>query len=112
MAETVRKGDGKNEHLSTSVYPAISSQIVTYLKDQGMTLKEIGSLIGMKEAFISRVWNKQRSFTLKHLSKLEKALNKPLPTIIIEATPVKIVPKKLRPAYRAFHVFLGELGEA
>lgn len=112
MAKTVIKRDGQNERLATSVYPAISSQIVTYLKDQGMTLKEIGSLIGMKEAFISRVWNRQRSFTLKHLSKLEQALNKPLPTIIIEATPVKTVPKRLRPAYHAFHVFLGKLGEA
>ena len=112
MAKTVTKLDGKNERITTSIYPAISSQIVEYLKDQGMTLKEIGSLIGMKEAFISRVWNRQRSFTLKHLSKLEKALNKPLPTIIIEATPIETVPKKLRPAYRAFHVFLGGLGEA
>lgn len=110
MAKTVTRRDRQNERLSTSIYPAISSQIVTYLKSQGMTLKEIGSLIGMKEAFISRVWNRQRSFTLKHLSKLETALNKPLPTIIIEATPLKSVPKKLRPAYRAFHEFIGGLG--
>lgn len=92
-----------------SAYSAISAHIVRHLHDQGMTLKEIGSLMGVKESFVSRVRHGQRSFTLEHLTKLEKALGKPLPAILVHATPVESVPKELRPLYAAFDDFLAAL---
>lgn len=97
---------------SGSAYSAISAHIVRHLRDQGMTLKEIGALMGVKESFVSRVRHRQRSFTLDHLTKLETALGKPLPAILVHATPVESVPKKLRPLYAAFDDFLTELAAA
>ncbi len=92
-----------------SVYPTISHNIVKYLQGEGLTLRKIGILMGLSESFVSRVSNGQRSFTLDHLSKLEKALEKPLPAILIESTPLKSVHKDLRPIYSAFHKFLSQL---
>ena len=86
-----------------TVYSTISRDIVIYLQLQGMKLSEIGSLIGVKESFISRVRNKERNLTIEHLTKLEKALKKPLPIILMEATPIELAPKKLRNLYAAFH---------
>ncbi len=74
-----------------------------------MTLKEIGALMGLKESFISRVRNGQRSLTLEHLARLEDALGKSLPAILVHATPLDSVPKKLRPMYQAFNDFLATL---
>ena len=76
-----------------------------------MTLKNIGILIGLKESFISRVRNRQRSFTLEHLSKLEKALGKPLPIILIKAMPVESAPEELRTLYVASRDLLNTLGD-
>jgi transcriptional regulator with XRE-family HTH domain len=96
-------------HGAESAYSAISTRIVRHLHDQGMTLKEIGALMGLKEAFISRVRNGQRSLTLEHLTRLEDALGKSLPAILVDATPLDAVPKKLRPMYKAFNDFLATL---
>ncbi len=92
-----------------SAYSAISTRIVKHLHAQGMTLKEIGALMGLKESFISRVGKGQRSLTLEHLTRLEDALGKSLPAILVHATPLDSVPKKLRPMYKAFNDFLATL---
>src|SRR4030042_622879 len=81
------------------VYPAISHDIVRYLQKQNMTLKEIGRLMGLSESFISKVLHNQRSFTVRHLSRLENAIAKPLPMILLEATEVNSMPKELRKGY-------------
>jgi transcriptional regulator with XRE-family HTH domain len=86
-----------------SVYPTLSSAIVRYLRAQGHTLREIGQMLGLSESFISRVSKRQRSFTLDHLVKLEAAVGKALPMIILEATELDSVPAQLRPVYEAFH---------
>lgn len=103
--------DGKSVGLlkDRSVYPTVSCDLVRHFQGQGRTLKEIGEMMGgLSESFISRVLNKQRSFTLRHLSALEKTLGKPYPIIIIEATRVNSLPKGLRKAYGAFQKILTE----
>lgn len=92
-----------------SVYPTISYDIVRYLQRQNLTLKEIGMMMGLGESFISRVLHKQRSFTLRDLSRLENAIGKPLPIILMEATETNSVPRELRKGYAAFRRVLGDL---
>jgi len=92
-----------------AVYPSISYDVVRYLQKQNMTLKEIGKLMGLGESFISRVLHKQRSFTLRDLSRLENAIGKPLPMILLEATEVNSVPKEFRKGYAAFRKVLSDL---
>lgn len=93
-----------------SVHPAVSSDIVRYLQDQGMTLRKIGGILRLSESFISRVRNGQRSFTLEHLTRLERAIKKPLPIILMEATQLNSVPKEVRHVYAAFRDFVAGLG--
>ncbi len=92
-----------------SVYPTLSSDIVKYLQEQGLTLRKVGELLGLSESFISRVRKKERSFTLDHLVKLEQATGRALPVILSEATAPDSVPDELRPIYAAFrHLFANE----
>ena len=94
-----------------SIYPTLSSDIVKYLQQQGLTLRKVGDLLGLSESFISRVRKKQRSFTLEHLVKLERATGRALPVILLEATEPNSVPDELRPIYDGFRgLFMG--GEA
>ncbi|OHB65959.1 MAG: hypothetical protein A2Y77_05135 [Planctomycetes bacterium RBG_13_62_9] len=91
-----------------SIYPTLSSDIVKYLQEQGLTLRKVGDLLGLSESFISRVRKKQRSLTLDHLVKLEQATGRALPVILLEATELSSVPDKLRPIYDAFrNLFVG-----
>jgi transcriptional regulator with XRE-family HTH domain len=85
-----------------SIYPTLSSDIVKYLQEQGLTLRKVGELLGLSESFISRVRKKQRSFTLDHLVRLEQATGRALPVILFEATEPGSVPDELRPIYDAF----------
>jgi transcriptional regulator with XRE-family HTH domain len=89
-----------------SVYPTLSSDIVRYLQEQGLTLRKVGDLLGLSESFISRVRKKQRSFTLDHLVRLEQATGRALPVILLEATQPSSVPDELRPIYDAFRNLL------
>ncbi len=92
-----------------SIYPTLSSDIVKYLQEQGLTLRKVGELLGLSESFISRVRKKERSFTLDHLVKLEQATGRALPVILFEATAPGSVPDELRPIYAAFrHLFAKE----
>lgn len=94
-----------------SFYPTVSINVVNYLRDQGMTLKEIAGLMDVSESFISRVRNGHRSLTLQHLERLEKVLGKPLSIILMEATPVEATPRELATLYAAFRAFMAKLGE-
>ena len=85
-----------------SVYPTLSSDIVRYLQEQGLTLRKVGELLGLSESFISRVRRKERSFTLDHLLRLERATGRALPVILFEATQPDSVPGELRPIYNGF----------
>jgi transcriptional regulator with XRE-family HTH domain len=99
----------RKQYRSDLAYSAISTRIVKHLHTQGMTLKQIGSLMGVTESFISRVRNGQCSLTLEHLAKLEDALGKSLPEILVHSTPLDSVPRKLRKMYKAFDDFLATL---
>jgi transcriptional regulator with XRE-family HTH domain len=93
-----------------SVYSTVSRDIVKYLRGQGRTLDQIGKSMGLSESFVSRVLNGERSFTLKHLAKLEKVLKKPLPLILLESADPNSAPAELRTIYEAFRGVMAALG--
>lgn len=79
----------------------ISRDVVQLMVDRGMTLTEIGGLIGVSKSFISRVKSGQRSLTLDHLAKFERALGEPIPWLLMKAIPPESVTPELRPLYKA-----------
>ena len=75
-----------------------SRDLVFFLRDQRkLTLKQIAELIGVTESFISRVFSRERRFTLKHLAKFELALGESVPLLLLRSRE---------------HQFVGELREA
>lgn len=79
----------------------VSSGIVNLLVDRGMNLTEIAELIGVTKSFISRVKSGQRSLTLDHLARFERALGEPIPWLLMRAIPPESVSPELRPLYKA-----------
>jgi len=77
----------------------LSADLVKYLQSQGMTLRQIADTMGLSESFISRVAHKKRSFTIEHLLRLQEAIDKPLPLLLLEATSQDSVPQPLAPLY-------------
>ncbi len=77
----------------------LSADLVKYLQSQGMTLRQIGDTMGLSESFISRVAHKKRSLTIEHLLRLQEAIDKPLPLLLLEATSQDSVPQPLAPLY-------------
>jgi hypothetical protein len=51
------------------------------------------------ESFISRVAHKKRGLTIEHLLRLQEAIGKPLPLLLLEATSQDSVPQQLVPLY-------------
>ena len=86
---------------NTQISSGLSSDIVKYLQQNSRTLKQIGKLAGLSESFISRVGKGERSFTIKHLLKLEKAVGQPLPLLLIEATKEDSLTGEMRELYRS-----------
>ena len=81
----------------------VSRDIVRLLKDQhGWTLKKIGEAINCGESFISMVGRGKRSFTLDHLTMLEKKLGEPVAILLLKSIDPKKVDKQLRPLYNRF----------
>ena len=95
------------EHVVTT----LSSAIVTYLVKEGLTLKQIGNLIGLSESFISYVKKGTRNFTIAHLGKLEKSLKQPLPLLFLQTIDEKTIPKELKPQYKALRDALTKSAE-
>jgi transcriptional regulator with XRE-family HTH domain len=77
----------------------LSADLVKYLQSQGMTLQQIADTMGVSESFISRVAHKKRSLTIEHLLRLQEAIDKPLPLLLLEATSQDSVPQPLAPLY-------------
>ena len=77
----------------------LSADLVKYLQSQGMTLRQIGEALDLSESFISRVAHRKRSLTIEHLLRLQEALGKPLPLLLLEATSQDAVPAELAPLY-------------
>ncbi len=77
----------------------LSADLVRYLQSQGMTLQQIADTMGLSESFISRVAHKKRSLTIEHLLRLQEAIDKPLPLLLLEATSQDSVPQALAPVY-------------
>lgn len=93
-----------SEKLENIISLDFSADIVQFLRqDLGYTLKKIGELIGLSESYISRVRKGERSFTVKHLVRLEKTLKKPLPLLLIEAIPKDSLDTKMQALYRSLH---------
>ena len=84
-----------------TVSTSISADVVEYLLQGGMSLAEIAEILGVTKSFVSRVKSRQRSLTLDHLAALERVMGKPLPLLLIEATPKEDVPADLLPLYEA-----------
>ena len=102
--------DTKNERL---FYPTVSMNVVKYLQEEKlMTLSRIAELLEVHKSFTSRVRKGERSFTLSHLEKLAKALDKPLSVLIMEATPIESAPKDLEKLYAAFRALMAKLSQA
>jgi transcriptional regulator with XRE-family HTH domain len=64
-----------------------------------MTLRQIGDAMGLSESFVSRVGNKKRGLTIERLLRLQDAVGKPLPLLLLEATSQDSVPESLAPLY-------------
>jgi transcriptional regulator with XRE-family HTH domain len=84
-----------------TVSTRVSADVIEYLISQGSSLAQIASVLGVTKSFISRVRSRQRSLTLDHLAMLEDFAGRPLPLLLIEATPELDVPPNLRPLYEA-----------
>ncbi len=81
----------------------VSRDIVRLLRDQyGWTLKKIGEVINCGESFVSMVGNGHRSFTLDHLTMLEKKLGEPVAILLFKSIDPKKVDKQLRPLFNKF----------
>jgi transcriptional regulator with XRE-family HTH domain len=79
---------------------ALSSDLVKYFRRQGLTLHEIAEKIEVSESFISRVANKERSFTIEHLLMLERSTREPLPLLLLHAMDEATIPNGLSPLYQ------------
>lgn len=77
----------------------LSADLVRYLQKRGMTFRQIAEAVGLSVPFISRVANKKRSFTIEHLLRIEDALGKPLPLLLLEVSAQGAVPERLAPLY-------------
>jgi transcriptional regulator with XRE-family HTH domain len=77
----------------------LSADLVKYLQSQGMTLRQIADTMGLSESFVRRVAHKKRSLTMEHLLRLQDAIDKPLPLLLLEATSQDSVPQSLAPLY-------------
>lgn len=77
----------------------LCADLVKHLQSQGMTLRQIADTMGLSESFISRVAHKKRSLTIEHLLRLQEAIDKPLPLLLLEATSQDSVPQPLAPLY-------------
>ena len=90
----------------------VSMDIVEFLRKRGMTLRQIGELVGHGESYISRVARGERSFTIEHLMKLEKKLGTPLPVLLLTSIDKKQVDRQLQPLYQHLRKLLGKSGKA
>lgn len=78
---------------------SISQDLVAYLRENGMTLKQIGAMIGTGQSFISRVGAGGRGFTLEHMELFEQKLKKPIPVLLLESVWAKSVPRSKKKAF-------------
>jgi transcriptional regulator with XRE-family HTH domain len=97
LRKSVRKSPSDTQR--KQIEANLSADLVKYLQAQGMTLQGIGETIGLSESFISRVAHKKRSLTIEHLLRLQEAIDKPLPLLLLEATSRDSVPQSLVPLY-------------
>ena len=100
-----KKGTRQREKDEASTYPelssGLSSDIVRYLRQNDRTLKDIADLTGLSESYVSRVGNGKRNFRIDHLVRLENALAKPLPLLLVEATKPDSLSKNMREFYHS-----------
>ena len=105
-----RRGQGRAKkvpmHEEQHVQASLSADIILYLRHLGMTLREVGDLIGLSESFMSRVANKKRSLTVEHLEGIAQAVDMPLPLLLSRAMSKQSVPKHLVPMHRKVQAVL------
>lgn len=61
----------------------LSVDLIAHLRKEGRTLEAIGKMIGVSKAFVSRVARGERSFTLEHIERFERALKQPVPLLLL-----------------------------
>jgi transcriptional regulator with XRE-family HTH domain len=93
--------------MKTKTCSSPSIDVVHFLHGKGKTFKSIGKLLGVGESYISRVARGQRKFTIDHLQRLAKELDKSLPELLLLATPMDAVPRSLRSNYKLLLKALG-----
>jgi transcriptional regulator with XRE-family HTH domain len=91
---------------TTKFATSFSSDIAKCLRDEKRTLKDIGQMIGCSESFMSLVARGKRNFTVDHLIALEKAIDKPLPLLILEASKSS-VPASMKSQYESLKKIFG-----
>lgn len=90
---------------------SLSTLLIDSLRGQGMTMREIGELIGVSESYISRVASGENNLTIDHLVALERALRRPLPLLLLEACRNQNVPAALKSHYDRLIAVLSESGD-
>jgi len=93
------------------VKATLSSDLVKHFQKRGMTILEIAKLTGLSESFISRVANRERSFTIDHLVKIERSVRQPLPLLLLEALSQESIPTGLLPLYQTTRSLLFSASE-
>jgi transcriptional regulator with XRE-family HTH domain len=71
-----------------------------------MSLSEIGELMDLDKSFVSRVRNGKKNLTIERLKKLERALDFPLPLLLLEAVDQYSIPDGFKPHYEALRKVL------
>jgi antitoxin component HigA of HigAB toxin-antitoxin module len=106
VAEHERMRVCKKNRKQKTTKNSLSSEIVDYLRQRGMTLNDIGNSIGCSESFVSRVGKGERSFTIEHLTYLEKNLGAPLPLLLLEASHKGSADNRMQSLYEGLHQLL------
>jgi transcriptional regulator with XRE-family HTH domain len=88
-----------------------SASLVSYLRGQGKTLRQIGEMVGLSESFISRVAKGDRSFTLDHLSAFERELGEPLPALLLQSMRPRSLSARQQTAFDEALQLMREIGE-
>jgi transcriptional regulator with XRE-family HTH domain len=82
---------------------SLSAALVAGIRrTHGKNNRQIAHLIGVSESFLSRVANGKHNFTFEHLARIERALNTPLPRLLLVAVREddSSVPDSLRSEYK------------
>jgi len=80
----------------------LSQRVVDYLHDTyDDKYIDIADKLGVSKYFISKIKNGQRKLSMKHFSKIRKAYDLSLPTLLLEIIEKEEVSDKMKPLHRS-----------